>query len=678
MASPSEKSSSSRSTIPLMPGRVVIAYDATRNPNAGEFKNIISNIQTRDGMIQEVDTITVLGVLHQVLHPMGFQMQIGPDSFIGTSVRAIKEEVSRMVDAYVGMLHQSAEECEHKGVVIEVKIVVGAPLKKVVIQEAVASNATWVVLNRHLRKELRYYLKNIPCKVALVLDNFSLEVLRPYYSDKATDNIEHKLYYSLSKLVPILPAEYNANNEQSFVSPSYRGSMSSQESSDSEKSSFASSVTSKSKEQSFFSPDEFGLYPQMEKSDTNPKLESESDDSQPVMQNQRNLQMDSDAPFLSDKMKMDGLDSKQCSYSEIQIATDDFSSDNLLGEGLYGVVYKGQLKDGQLIIVKVQTQANTQVLCIGCGLKTEVDSMRYNYSDIQLATNDFSSDNLIGEGGYGLVYKGKLTDGQLIAAKVRKEASTQGFVEFQSELFVLSFARHKNIVMLLGYCCKENFNILVYEYICNKSLEWHLFDNPGYVLEWHRRHAIAIGIAKGLRFLHEECRGSPIIHRDMRPSNIVLTHDFVPMLGDFGLAKWKTDEDEIQTRILGTLGYLAPEYVESGIVSVRTDVYAFGIVLIQLISGRKAVDYKREGQQSSLRQWALHLIETLALHELADPRLGESYNTYELYHMARTAYLCVQTEPERRPSMAEVLRFLEGESDHFQHLTEQFIPHYSK
>ncbi|KAL3845472.1 hypothetical protein ACJIZ3_002875 [Penstemon smallii] len=306
-----------------------------------------------------------------------------------------------------------------------------------------------------------------------------------------------------------------------------------------------------------------------------------------------------------------------------------------------------------------------------------MDSTRYSYSEIQLATNDFSSNNLLGEGGYGFVYKGQLKDGQQIAAKVRKEASTQGFEEFHSEVYVLSFARHKNIVMLLGYCCKENLNILVYEYICNKSLEWHLFDNVDNPLEWHRRHAIAIGTAKGLRFLHEECRGSPIIHRDMRPSNILLTHDFVPMLGDFGLAKWKTKDEDVQTRILGTIGYLAPEYAENGIVSVRTDVYSFGIVLIQLISGRKAVDLTRENKHSSLRQWALPLIETLALHELADPRLGD-YNTYELYHMARTAYLCVQTNPEMRPSMAEVLRLLEGENDHFHHLTEQFIPHYSK
>ncbi|KAE8727849.1 ATP-dependent zinc metalloprotease FtsH-like isoform X1 [Hibiscus syriacus] len=325
--------------------------------------------------------------------------------------------------------------------------------------------------------------------------------------------------------------------------------------------------------------------------------------------------------------------------------------------------------------------SGTPLLCVACGLKTELyiqDSMTFTYHEIQRATNHFSEENLLGEGGYGRVYKGKLKDGQLIAAKVRKQESSQGFAEFNSEVSVLSFARHKNIVMLLGYFCKENLNILVYEYICNKSLHWHLFDNPENVLDWHQRHAIAIGTAKGLRFLHEECRGGPIIHRDMRPSNILLTHDLVPMLGDFGLARWKINDDTLQTTILGTLGYLAPEYAENGFVSVRTDVYAFGIVLVQLMSGRKVIDLESEGQHASLRQWAKPLIKKLALHELIDPRIGESYDTYQLYLMARTAYLCVQTNPEMRPSMGEVLRLLEGESDDFRHLKKMVVPKYSK
>ncbi|XP_040870613.1 proline-rich receptor-like protein kinase PERK14 [Glycine max] len=258
--------------------------------------------------------------------------------------------------------------------------------------------------------------------------------------------------------------------------------------------------------------------------------------------------------------------------------------------------------------------SDAPLLCTGCGTRLSIkESMRFSYSDIQSATNDFSKDKLLGEGGYGHVYNGVLKDGQQIAAKVRKEESSHGpgFLNFILRC-VLSFSRHKNIVMLLGYCCKEKKNILIYEYICNKSLHWHLFENNEAVLEWHQRYAIAIGTAKELRFLHEECRGGPIIHRDMRPSNRLLTHDFVPMLGDFGLAKWKT--------------------------------------------GRQVGNSKNPEQQQSLRLWAEPMIEKLALHELIDTRLGESYDTYELYLMAKDAYFCVQRKPEMRPSMGELLQ----------------------
>uniref|UniRef100_A0A5B6YNP9 Protein kinase domain-containing protein n=1 Tax=Davidia involucrata TaxID=16924 RepID=A0A5B6YNP9_DAVIN len=605
---------------PLMPGVVVIAYDATKDRSERELKLTIDNVQVRGDILHAGDTITLLGVLHKVPHPLGYQMQPRPESFMGMNVRAMEEEVSKKVDMYVNMLLQSAEDCKDEGVDIEVKITAGTPIKKVVLQEVTTCNATWVILDRHLRRDLRFYLKQIPCKVALIQDNLSVEVLRPY-NTADTDNIEHNLFFSMSNPVPLSTGQDKENIEQSVTScGSYPASISSLESSDMLKNNLASSFTYRSQEHSFSARDDSGSNSKQEKSGR---------------------------------------------YTE--------------GENKYPTAL--QIIQKQHQNPRRQRSSDAPVLCAACGIKTQLyikDSMRFSFSEIQLATDDFSKKNLLGEGGYGLVYIGKLNDGQLIAAKVRKEESTQGFTEFHSEVYVLSFARHKNIVMLLGYCCKENLNILVYEYICNKSLEWHLFDKTENVLEWHQRHAIAIGTAKGLRFLHEECRGSPIIHRDMRPSNILLTHDFVPMLGDFGLAKWKTSDDPVDKRILGTLGYLAPEYIENGIVSVRTDVYAFGIVLIQLISGHKVVDSKREDQRESLRQWAEPLIVRLALHELIDPRLGESYDTYELYHMARTAYLCVQSNPEMRPSMGQVVHILEGENDHLHHLAEQFIPHFTK
>ncbi|CAL4960138.1 unnamed protein product [Urochloa decumbens] len=322
------------------------------------------------------------------------------------------------------------------------------------------------------------------------------------------------------------------------------------------------------------------------------------------------------------------------------------------------------------------------ILCMGCGLKSAIyinEYMEFPFSEIQAATSDFSKENLLGEGGYGHVYKGQLNDDQHIAAKLRKEESFEGHTEFFTELQVFRFARHRNIVGLLGYYReeKETNNVLVYEYICNKSLEWHLFDQSASLLEWNKRHAIAIGIAKGLRFLHEECRAGPIIHLDLHPSNVLLTHDFVPMLGDFGFAKWKACKDSAKTMIMGQPGYLAPEYLERGIASVKTDVFAFGILLFQLISGRKVLD-EHGGQCTHILQWAEPLVETLVLNGLVDDRIKDTYDAYGLFHLAKAAYLCIRPNPEQRPSMGEVLRLIEVESEHIREFSRQFISHFTK
>ncbi|KAL1533547.1 non-specific serine/threonine protein kinase [Salvia divinorum] len=641
MTSPSERSSSSRSTASLMPGRIVVAFDATRNFNSHELQNIISNIQMQQTMIQEVDTITVLGVLHKVPHPMGFEMEISPDSFMGTRVRAIKEQVSRMADAYAGNLHNSAEACEGSGVVIEVKIVVGAPLKNVIVQESIASNATWVVLNRHLRKELKFYLNKIPSKVAQTLDNFSLKILRSFYSAKATANVEPELFYSLSKLVPVtVPSEYTPSNDHSLISPIYRGSTSSH----------GSSGSSKSKEQNIFSPDELASKSHLEKPGIYANGKDKHDSSPPLKLKQ-SQQRD---PSFSVPCAVNEINLNECKHSEIQIVADPSSS---------GDLRKEDTDEDRESHVQLEFHKSHH----SDGMKTHMCSKGWKYSKIQTATNDFSSKNLLGEDGFGLVYKGLLKDGQLVAVRVQKEANTQGFSEFYSQLGVLSLACHKNVVMLLGHCRRENMNMLVYEYICDRSLEWYLFDSTEHLLPWHRRRAIAVGIAKGLRFLHEECRGSPILHRGMMPSNIYLTREFIPMLADCGLARWNTDEQENSE-------YLAPEYAENSVCSVETDVFALGIILIQLISGRKHLDSTKDSPPHSLREWAMPLIKMLKLEKLVDPRLGDLYGTYEVYQMARVAYLCVQKKPTIRPTVGEVLLILEGENDRLDQLMEQLIP----
>ncbi|XP_041015702.1 inactive protein kinase SELMODRAFT_444075 [Juglans microcarpa x Juglans regia] len=286
----------------------------------------------------------------------------------------------------------------------------------------------------------------------------------------------------------------------------------------------------------------------------------------------------------------------------------------------------------------------------------------FSYAELELATGGFSQANFLAEGGFGSVHRGVLPDGQAVAVKQHKLASSQGDLEFCSEVEVLSCAQHRNVVMLIGFCIEDRRRLLVYEYICNGSLDSHLYGRHKEPLEWSARQKIAVGAARGLRYLHEECRVGCIVHRDMRPNNILITHDFEPLVGDFGLARWQPDGDTgVETRVIGTFGYLAPEYAQSGQITEKADVYSFGVVLVELVTGRKAVDLNRPKGQQCLTEWARPLLEEYAIEELIDPRLGNSYSENEVYCMLHAASLCIRRDPHYRPRMSQVLRILEGD-----------------
>nr|DAD44458.1 TPA_asm: hypothetical protein HUJ06_002688 [Nelumbo nucifera] len=279
----------------------------------------------------------------------------------------------------------------------------------------------------------------------------------------------------------------------------------------------------------------------------------------------------------------------------------------------------------------------------------------FSYAELELATGGFSQANFLAEGGFGSVHRGVLPDGQAVAVKQHKLASSQGDLEFCSEVEVLSCAQHRNVVMLIGFCVEDRRRLLVYEYICNGSLDSHLYGRNRDPLEWSARQKIAVGAARGLRYLHEECRVGCIVHRDMRPNNILITHDFEPLVGDFGLARWQPDGDMgVETRVIGTFGYLAPEYAQSGQITEKADVYSFGVVLVELVTGRKAVDINRPKGQQCLTEWARPLLEEYAIDELVDPRLENCYSEQEVYCMLHAASLCIRRDPHSRPRMSQV------------------------
>nr|XP_043618894.1 probable LRR receptor-like serine/threonine-protein kinase At1g56140 [Erigeron canadensis] len=284
----------------------------------------------------------------------------------------------------------------------------------------------------------------------------------------------------------------------------------------------------------------------------------------------------------------------------------------------------------------------------------------FGYGDLRDATDYFSPANKLGEGGFGSVYKGTLADGRVIAVKQLSIISHQGKKQFMAEIATISAVQHRNLVKLYGCCIDGEKRLLVYEYHENKSLDQALFGMNSLSLKWSTRFEICLGIARGLSYLHEESR-IRVVHRDVKASNVLLDSDLNPKISDFGLAKLYDDkETHMSTHVAGTIGYLAPEYAMRGRLTEKADVFGFGVVALEIISGRPNSDSSLEDEKMYLLEWVWNLYEANSVLELVDERLSE-YDENEARRMMRVALLCTQTSPKQRPSMSRVVAMLSGD-----------------
>ncbi|KAK9057098.1 hypothetical protein SSX86_024465 [Deinandra increscens subsp. villosa] len=284
----------------------------------------------------------------------------------------------------------------------------------------------------------------------------------------------------------------------------------------------------------------------------------------------------------------------------------------------------------------------------------------FSYAALRDATDDFSPTNKLGEGGFGPVYKGTLDDGRVIAVKQLSVASHQGKTQFIAEIATISAVQHRNLVKLYGCCIEGEKRLLVYEYLENKSLDQALFGDNRLSLNWSTRFEICTRIAHGLTYLHEESR-IRIIHRDVKASNVLLDSDLNPKISDFGLAKLYDDKKtHMSTRVAGTIGYLAPEYAMRGHLTEKADVFSFGVVALEIISGRPNSDSALEEEKIYLLEWAWNLHEAKSEVELVDKELSE-FDENEVKRVTKIALLCTQTSPIQRPSMSRVVAMLSGD-----------------
>ncbi|TYJ28642.1 hypothetical protein E1A91_A06G014200v1 [Gossypium mustelinum] len=591
---------------------------------------------------------------------------------------------SNMKEELPEKICQISESCSqmvlqfHNQIEVTVRIkVVSCTTGSSVVAEANNNGANWVILDKKLKQELKHCMDELHCNI-VVMKGSQAKVLRlnlqcaneprtPYYSAASSpvmdvgDHLGHRMKHSTPVSSPEEPSTSYSRTSQERLLPS----------SDS-----AASLFLVYQENPLFVDDKNELDNQLTVLDSvgEKLINLSANSTSSVKNNDKSI-------FWIPQNHNDEKPCKTRSGRNIVIPP---SSRTLLDKFSQ---YDQDAKEGRLVNTDYMVNSNIRdavalgrassvppPLCSFCQHKAPVfgkPPRRFSYEELEEATDGFAEVNFLAEGGFGVVYRGILRDGQVVAVKLLKFVGCQADIDFCREVQVLSCAQHRNVVLLIGFCIDGNKRVLVYEYICNGSLDFHLHGSNRASLDWQSRLRIAIGAARGLRYLHEDCRVGCIVHRDMRPKNILLTHDFEPQVTDFGLARWHSDQWTVgnEEQTVGTSGYLAPEYSDGGRITQKVDVYAFGVVLLELLTGQRISDLQYYKGRNFLSDW-FHPLAALDsnqimtnIYQLLDPCLASGKvrdYTHQLQAMARATFLCLSHDPESRPPMSKILRILEG------------------
>ncbi|XAR54503.1 Non-specific serine/threonine protein kinase [Bertholletia excelsa] len=594
------------------PQRVMVIQDTSRDVSWTAIRWVLPRLSLKPG-----DEFMLFGVLHEVINPMGYRSKVDCSLF-GTNQNQVEGEMSRKKEEYSKNMEMVLllNQCKTDKIKICVEVEAGSSSKEVALKGAKTFRATWVIFGRHMKKDKKYFLENLSCRISRIKRNNTVEKLRgPLKGKSPTNNVKH------NEMIP--------GSRDKKLSP------------------HKSPRTRKT---------------------TGGKERRSSGGRGPPLENHRKLPLSKS--FSSEHVMLTTtisssrhgtIDASSSSYGEdkdlpIHFQKEESTIDTAhkadIGNlnGLDEHIIEGKQKG----IFKLEKAFKNTTCSVCKNRRPNVQlNKEFTYAELHAATEGFSKDNFLSEGGFGSVYQGALSNGLKIAVKQRKDASCQGEKEFKSEVHVLSQVRHENLVMLIGSCSEESHKMLVYEYVCDGSLDQHLSIHANKPLSWFERIKIALGAAKGLEYLHK----NNIIHRDVRPNNILVTHDRQALLGDFGLARNQHDDSEdSKGKLVGTLGYLAPEYVESGKASSITDVYSFGVVLLQLITGMTMEDQIKGG--ISLIGWARPLLKEKNYPDLIDKRIVDCHDMYQLFCMVRLAEKCISKDPKKRFSMTTVAKAL--------------------
>ncbi|PON70152.1 Tyrosine-protein kinase [Parasponia andersonii] len=664
-----EGSASKRATT-AMADKVVVALKAEKVISKAALAWAINHV------VNPGDSITLLAVLPSNrtgrrfwnLPILAGDCANGRPEKLPDRIREISESCSQMVLQF----HNQIE------VTVRVKVVLGTPAGAVAA-EAKSNGANWVILDKKLKQELKHCIEELRCNI-VVMKGSKPKVLRlnlacsdgletPFFSAVSSPPMDigklksHKVKHSTPVSSPDEPStSYTRTRE---------GSLSSFDS--------ATSVFLVYGQNPLFEGPQKGTYRLIdEQNDLEESLSAIDSNQERVITLSKipatSMASDQSVFWIPQNHTLDRKPPKPrnnrnghktSSYNSKTLFDQDMRNGN---DGLSPTYNKDYIINSSIrdAVSLGRTSSVPPPLCSTCQHKTPMfgkPPKQFSYGELEEATEGFSDRNFLAESGFGVVHRGVLRDGQVVAVKQLKFDGSQADADFSREVRVLSCAQHRNVVLLIGYCIEGNMRMLVYEYICNSSLDFHLHGN-GNALEWHARLKIATGTARGLRYLHEDCRVGCIVHRDLRPNNILLTHDFEPMVADFGLARWHSEWDiSTEVQVFGSSGYLAPEYVDGGQITHKVDVYAFGLVLLELITGQRITELQHANEQLLLADWFSPLATLESCFQLLDSSLASDQSPdflRQLEAMGRAASLCLRRDPESRPQMSKVLRVLEG------------------
>ncbi|KAM3378437.1 putative serine/threonine-protein kinase PBL22 [Capsicum galapagoense] len=594
--------------------RVVVVHDASKEVNWAAIKGVLHNFNLKAG-----DELILLGVVHQFNNSTTTSAFLGTVKLLGqrnkVEQKLVEEELAKRMEEYNKNLEMFVllKQCEVHKVKFHIEVQAGNSRKVVAVLAIKRLEATWIILDREMKKEKKYFMEKLSCGISKLKSSNSIEEVRGPL--KLMENTKVTLTRNTFSYDEMIPGDDDASEEL----PSSQQNLK-----------VMSRIRSSCKEQA----SSIARKPCSDFCENSVKRSSSTD------------LMDSNSSLKTPRSSSISSHNK-ATTTENSLSRDSKEREEIFNDQYYyGVISK-------------------KSECSFCGNRrsTMIWHKEFSYKELEEATKGFSSENFLSEGGFGSVYKGILKNGLRVAVKKHNDTSLQGDKEFKSEVEVLSKARHPNLVMLLGSCSEGSQRLLVYEYVCNGSLDQFLSGDTRMPLNWDRRIKIALGAARGLEYLHKH----NIIHRDIRPNNVLVTHDHESLLGDFGLAKAGYDESQYSSgnNVVGTLGYMAPEYAANGRFSAKTDVYAFGVVLLQLITGLKTTD--KYPEDKSLVEWAVPLLEQRNYPRLIDKRIMDSHDFHQLFWMVELAGKCLKKDPNKRHTMEWVVKTLsnimEGNAD---------------